>query len=297
MTIRKATTSDIPAIVELLKLSLGEGMIKKSEKAWRWKHIENPFGESPVLVAEEKGELIGVRAMMRWDFEQNGKVYKALRAVDTATHPAHHGRGIFKQLTLALIEQLKKEGYDFIFNTPNEQSRPGYLKMGWQAQYRIPIRVKTKLALAKGQDKSTFAIDPSKWLNVTEKQRRYLQWRYADNPLAAYHQLTFEGGLAFFRVKEGKYFNELRLCDVVGDGAYAKALQKSLTRAMNSFGARVATVGSYTGNTKRQLDKAGFLPKINKGLGLTTRELCANPLAYFDPMENVDFDLGTYELF
>jgi N-acetylglutamate synthase-like GNAT family acetyltransferase len=50
MEIRPAHENDIPAIVELLKLSLGESLMPKSEAFWRWKHIDNPFGKSPVIL-------------------------------------------------------------------------------------------------------------------------------------------------------------------------------------------------------------------------------------------------------
>src|SRR5688572_13844447 len=100
MQIREATELDIPIIVDLLKLSLGESLMPKSEAYWRWKHVENPFGASPVLLCFEDDMLIGVRAFMRWQWFHNGKIQTAVRAVDTATHPAHQGKGIFKKLTL-----------------------------------------------------------------------------------------------------------------------------------------------------------------------------------------------------
>ena len=93
MIIRKATESDIPEIIDLLKRSLGESLIPKSEPLWRWKHLENPFGPSPCLLAEENGKLIGVRAFLRWDYVENQQIYHAYRAVDTATHPDHQGKG------------------------------------------------------------------------------------------------------------------------------------------------------------------------------------------------------------
>ena len=73
MTIREASGQDTAAIVSLLKLSLGEALMPKSESYWKWKHWDNPFGKSPVLLAFEKNELIGVRAFMRWDWTRNGK--------------------------------------------------------------------------------------------------------------------------------------------------------------------------------------------------------------------------------
>jgi hypothetical protein len=64
MQIRPATPQDKPAMIELLKKSLGEGLIPKSEALWTWKHEQNPFGASFVLLAEENGALIGLRAFI-----------------------------------------------------------------------------------------------------------------------------------------------------------------------------------------------------------------------------------------
>ena len=142
MLVRNSKQVDLTEIVNLLKQSLGESLIPKSENFWRWKHVENPFGQSPVLVAEENNKLIGVRAFMLWQWQLNGKTLKAARAVDTATHPNHQGKGIFKKLTLQLIEDCKQNHVDFIFNTPNKNSMPGYLKMGWIKAGRLPMRLR-----------------------------------------------------------------------------------------------------------------------------------------------------------
>src|SRR4029079_3500391 len=97
----------------------------------RWKHVDNAFGRSPMWVACDGERIAGFRAFMRWEFEGAGEVKRAVRTVDTATHPDYQGQGIFTKLTLAGLEELAAEGVDFVFNTPNDKSRPGYLKMGW----------------------------------------------------------------------------------------------------------------------------------------------------------------------
>jgi predicted N-acetyltransferase YhbS len=143
MKIRPTTPADLPAILNLVRLSLGEGRIPRTEAFWRWKHEENPFGPSPMLVAEDdNGVLIGLRTFLRWKFEALAQPAHAVRAVDTATHPGHRGKGIFKALTEQMVSDMRAEGADFIFNTPNEQSRPGYLKMGWREVGRMPLWVK-----------------------------------------------------------------------------------------------------------------------------------------------------------
>lgn len=132
-SVRTLSKSDIPAILELVGLALGPGPAgERSHGWWAWKHIDNPFGESLVLGAFSGDRLVGLRAFMRWDLLQGTDVWRCARAVDTATHPEYRGRGVFRKLTLAGIEQLEAEGIKQIFNTPNGKSGPGYLKMGWR---------------------------------------------------------------------------------------------------------------------------------------------------------------------
>jgi hypothetical protein len=243
MIVRVASDNDLPAIVDLLKLSLGEGLMPKSEKYWRWKHLENPFGQSPVLLAEEGGVIIGVRAFMQWKWTDGQNVFNALRAVDTATHPQHQGKGIFKKLTLQLIQSSSE--MDFIFNTPNKQSKPGYLKMGWEEAGRLPLNIKIvnpfrPLIRALRRD-STVAYEQTSSLadalthpNLedllvnratvpgkikTMYSRSYLQWRYANVPVAKYEAVTVEQqgilrAMLIYRPKMSALGQELRVTDV-----------------------------------------------------------------------------------
>ncbi len=64
-----------------------------------------------------------------------------MRAVDTATDPDFQGAGIFRRLTLHALDALPALGVEFVFNTPNDKSLPGYLKIGWKVIGRAPVRV------------------------------------------------------------------------------------------------------------------------------------------------------------
>src|SRR5690606_7881140 len=77
--VRRATPQDEPALLELLRASMGEEAVAWSSAYWRWKHDANPFGPSPVLVAEDAGRLVGLRAFMRWAWRSGGAVAPALR--------------------------------------------------------------------------------------------------------------------------------------------------------------------------------------------------------------------------
>jgi GNAT superfamily N-acetyltransferase len=237
MEIRPAEEKDISAIVALLKISLGESLMPKSEAFWRWKHLDNPFGESPVLVASENNQLVGVRAFMRWEWRQGEKIFKAVRAVDTATHPDFQGKGIFTKLSLKLAEQCRQLGVDFIFNTPNRISKPGYIKMGWESVGKLPVGVKLNV-YSHQQERSL----SDRWEDVihhpalltanynvlrTNVSSAYLFWRYRDNPNIRYKILSHTNERPFiliYREKKTGGFTEIRIADLFCnpiDAAYA----------------------------------------------------------------------------
>lgn len=140
--IRPYTLQDIPALLDLARASLGnQGAVRKSEAFWHWKHHANPFGDSVGMCAwAPDGQVIGMRVFLRWALAhpEGGRLAVA-RAVDTATHPAHRRQGIFSTLTRRMLADLPAHGVAAIFNTPNAQSLPGYLKMGWQVAAKWPL--------------------------------------------------------------------------------------------------------------------------------------------------------------
>ncbi|MEZ5374105.1 MAG: GNAT family N-acetyltransferase [Microthrixaceae bacterium] len=141
---RQTEPEDRRAIIELCRQALGWQADDPNEAFFTWKHDENPFGQSPAWVAEDdEGTLVGLRTFLRWRFRRpDGTTIKAVRAVDTATHPDWQGRGIFSRLTLSALDDLQDEGVDCVFNTPNDKSRLGYLKMGWQQVGKFPVSVR-----------------------------------------------------------------------------------------------------------------------------------------------------------
>lgn len=144
VTIRAAEPGDSAQVIELLRISLGKGNDPLYGDFFRWKHELNPFGASPAWVALADGEVVGFRTFMRWEFVRDEEVVRAVRAVDTATAPSFRGRGIFSSLTRVAVADLEAEGVDMVFNTPNAQSRPGYLKMGWQLVGRLPVLLRPR---------------------------------------------------------------------------------------------------------------------------------------------------------
>lgn len=311
MIFRKGTQDDIPQIIHLLKASLGESMIPKSEALWNWKHQGNPFGKSPVLLAEEEDKIIGVRAFLRWDFLQEGKILKACRAVDTAIHPDFQAKGIFTKLTVDLIDQIKEEGVQLIYNTPNTQSLPGYLKMGWAKWGKLPLKMQFHIGRSVPIEK--FTSDWSTIQNLIkeiENQENsspgiqtyltpgFLNWRYANSPLFPYQFITdAESWLLIFRIKDGKMGRELRITDLFTLDSFGKIQKKELNKELKSIqkqsGARFTSFSGLAPQ-KKYLLNLGILPVFSIGPTITVRKVSES----IDPLRlDWNWSLGDLEVF
>jgi GNAT superfamily N-acetyltransferase len=134
LTFRSYRAEDEQAVLTLLKGALGETEARRRNSAtWRWKHFNNPFGESFIRVAcDASGAVVGLRAFMRWQFWADNSHIDAVQAVDTATRADYRGKGIFSTLTAQAVDEVRRRNIPFIFNTPNVASRSGYLKLGWR---------------------------------------------------------------------------------------------------------------------------------------------------------------------
>jgi N-acetylglutamate synthase-like GNAT family acetyltransferase len=327
MEIREAAESDIPAIVELLKKSLGESLMPKTEAYWRWKHLLNPFGPSPVLLCVEKGNVVGVRAFMRWEWRNDKQVYRALRAVDTATHPDYQGKGLFKKLTLSLIDSCAQQGDHLIFNTPNQQSKPGYLKMGWIEAGKLPIRVslerpfkmlwrafssqvedETQSSPIEYYLKHPYLSDlleiHNKRINTitTHGSPGYLNWRYLNVPVARYLAIGDEAsnelrGLILGRIKQTRWGREMRITDFFWNGkGDGRALKQKLKEMKKLWKIDYTTMSGVTSAESINLF-SGLKFKGLIGPMVTLRSLQLNNLASFSNFQNWSPSLGDLELF
>ncbi|MGH8914713.1 MAG: GNAT family N-acetyltransferase, partial [Acidimicrobiia bacterium] len=68
ITTRVLEERDITEVLELLRAALGEPpLLERTPEMFAWKHFDNPFGRSIAILAETGGEIVGLRAFMRWD--------------------------------------------------------------------------------------------------------------------------------------------------------------------------------------------------------------------------------------
>jgi GNAT superfamily N-acetyltransferase len=265
--IREYQPEDEARVLQLLDRSLGGGPAgKRSAEFFRWKHAANPFGASFMILAEADGRIVGLRAFMRWRFVANSREITAVRAVDTATDPDFQGLGIFTRLTLRALEELQTEGV-LVFNTPNDKSLPGYLKMGWTPVGKVPVRLRLRRPLrflrgfrhlreqgeARGAGPPVEAPTASQALRdaegasflevlhgdgsrlATPRTAAYLRWRYGDAPRLDYRAVLEQGrGMAIFRVHPRGRSWEAAVAEVLvqpGDVSAARRLLSRVARA------------------------------------------------------------------
>ncbi len=311
MIIREPKPSDKEAIIELLQLSLGENKLKKTQEIWNFKHEKNPFGVSPVFLAEENDVIIGVRVFMQWRWQLADTVWVSYRAVDTATHPQHQGKGIFKKLTLFALDYVQIIGDCFVFNTPNDQSRPGYLKMDWKEVDKIKVSLVPTfiylLELFKSKnDNNTITLSQlsklceshnenliNKKLLFTPKSAQYLKWRYEENPLQEYFVVSSEKHYIAMYVKRHKVFNELRVVETVGD--FDKKNHAAIRQVISQFAIKERCLFITTA------DKNLFSCRLYGGYGpkLTFRPMCNSDEFIKKTLDinNWSYSTGDLELF
>ncbi len=314
--IRRARDDDLPAVVALLSASLTWETNATFSAFFHWKHRENPFGVSPAWVALDGDRVVGYRTFLRWEFDHpDGRARRAVRAVDTATHPDYQGRGVFRSLTLAAVEELVADDVDFVFNTPNAQSRPGYLRMGWETVGRLPLSVRVRGPLGAMHMLSS-RVPAQRWpaectvgrpavdaladeriehlttqppLGLrTRRSAAFLRWRFGFAPLG-YRVLGLtddpRDGIAIFRLRHRGRATEAAVCELL---ASPSATRRLVTRVCRETGADYAV---RVGNPDV---RAGLLPLPKQGPILTYRPLrdtSAAPL-----LDRWQLSLGDIEL-
>jgi GNAT superfamily N-acetyltransferase len=330
---RPFTSTDEPRVLDLLRASLGGGPAgERTAEYFRWKHLRSPFGASALFVAEADGDIVGLRAFMRWRFRTKDGDLDAVRAVDTATDPAFRGRGVFTQLHRYGLEALRGQAR-LVFNTPNDQSLPGNLKMGASVVGGVPvwIRVRRALSFAGSIRSRALHVSPNRprpevnaprvaealdheeavsvLLEGIELDRRittarsidYLRWRY-EHAHGLDYRAVWEGGasrirgLAIFRVRPRGRLWESTISELIAppdEPGVARRLMRNVIRCAAVDHLTCSfTPGSAALRTARRL---GFIRSPQ------TMTFVVNPLQNVGPdptrLESWALSLGDLEVF
>lgn len=298
ISVREYEDSDLDEVLEVMRLSLGEtDVLQRTAALFAWKHRDNPFGRSIMLVATDGSRIAGFRAFMRWSMvDPEGTTLKCVRPVDTATHPEYRRRGIFRTLTETAIEQASADGVDLVFNTPNPQSGAGYLKMGWEAVGEVGVMVRPRIRFGGGDHvvgshpvAASGVPDRAPLGLRTQRSNAYRMWRFASHPTATYAQFGSATDHLLCRLNRRNGRKEIVVSDAVGD---PRVGLRELTR----FSRAHYHVAWFTSSSpeRRALLRRGFVPVPNvRALTLVVRPLSE---VASDPTNLAGWDIGLGDL-
>jgi hypothetical protein len=210
-------------------------------------------------------------------------------------------------------------GIAFVFNTPNDKSRPGYLKMGWGTVGRVPVAVRptsitslprmagARVGAERWSEISDVGVDADTAFSHTDEVERLLaglsgrhglrtnhtvaslRWRYGFGPLR--YRVWPLGdrlcdGAIVFRVRKRGAASELTVCEVLASD------HVPLRRAMTELGRR--TGADFTIASGGVGLAEGFVPAPPLGPILTWKPL--NRVGV-PAMRELALTMGDIELF
>ncbi len=106
-----------------------------SREEFKRQFEDNIYGTSIVVVVYLDGNPVAARGLWRNDI--GGQ--EAFQPGGTCVLPICRGKGIFKEMTMQAIAKLPPTA--IIYNFPNYNSFPGYMKMGWELLYDYRARL------------------------------------------------------------------------------------------------------------------------------------------------------------
>lgn len=249
-------------VVDLLNRNLDERITKNF---FKWKHLENPFGESRGVIAIKNGSIIGVKMLMRWEFIQSGTVAKALRPVDTTVEENQRGKGVFREMSKKLKQDYSGK-IDIVFNTPNANSLIPNLKSGW-CKLETNLHFNVGIALPKRTKieineviKTEVVLEP--YINktkyyLTNISEAYLLWRYRDKEYRCMEiKKNNRKAYVYFKLRKKGSIKMLIICQIVGDTNYCAEYINALCFKLKCF------VVYYLDNPF--LEELGLLVKIKR---------------------------------
>lgn len=147
------------------------------------KYLHNIYGKSVVEVVYLDEQPVAARGLWRNDIF--GK--EAYQPGDTCVTDACRGKGIFTEMTKRAVSMLSSDA--IIYNFPNQNSYPGYRKMGWNLirKYGFALFVSKKEYLKEHPEKM---------------DKPYADWWLGDD--AGFY--SFQSGKEYFLVRSMRRF-------------------------------------------------------------------------------------------
>lgn len=133
---------------------------------FRHKFLDNPYGQSVLAVVYIDGQPSAARALWRNDVDG----HEAYQPGDTCVLAPCRGKGVFSEMTRRAVAMLPPTA--LIYNFPNTNSYPGYLKLGWTLQKEGHLVLLTSNRRYLEENPLPIDAEYASWWLPTDKVRR-----------------------------------------------------------------------------------------------------------------------------
>lgn len=193
------------------------------------KHFENPnVMEIPFEAKRIDGEIAGINAFLGLKYKYMDSERLVAQSCDTAVGKRYRGKGIFSSL---IKTKMDRADAFLLFGLPNENSYPGFIKLGWEKvcvlhTYTkiIPFgtnlsRIKEKISV-KISDKPFFSLEEQQLVNDYVRNgfirtNKDLEWKlkYRDSKLAKFYINCSFIGYIIYDIGDSHGFKKIDIHD------------------------------------------------------------------------------------
>ena len=144
----------------------------------RWQYAENPDGKIVGFNAMDGSSLAAHYVAQPLQAIVDGRMDKGLLSLNTATHPAHQGKGLFVKLAERTYQYAADQGYSFVIGVANQNSVHGFIK-------KLGFQQVGQLHALLGAGQLPYTDDRTGYSYARHWSPESLSWRLA-NPSAKY---------------------------------------------------------------------------------------------------------------
>lgn len=271
------------------------GDARRDQAFWDWKYRSSPFGKAIVQAIRIDNQPAAAGCLWPINLRWQGRDLRALQACDTAVNPEFRRRGLFSTLNKERQSCAREQNVDLIFNFPNANSLPGYLKAGWQFVGRVPWLVRIMRPISIVSDRmhggkarmmrvpESCRLKPSiaeilKCGVVDEEEEGvslsrpafYWRWRFCQHPSRDYGVVRSSADVNDFAVftlsRKDSGLVEMVIVDFICRRNSLADLLDSLLRCARQVEAGFIAMMKPKGFPPLSFYRHGFIPKREKNL-------------------------------
>lgn len=221
--------SDWPAMSEKLETLFLESFGRSMPPGYLdWRYWDNSQEHLLFAVEIQDQNPVASYSTFPVDLIVDGKTCRSAMSMTTMTHPRWRGKGLFQKLAAELYSTAAALQVAAVWGFPNANSHPTFNgKLYWSDIYEIPTMTSDLAKTDTGkfslntevQRDDEFSLDypdlPKDGLIRIQRSKSYLTWRYARNPVNAYHNfvLSRDGRVSSYVVTKS-YGDGVDLVDI-----------------------------------------------------------------------------------